>query len=412
VTGVAATPQLPDSTGSTESTGPTWDEDRVARAVLSRVTEPAGAGLVRHVRAVGCVQTVEDIRRGAPIGQVDVGALQPRLVDAHGERDLVAAATLGVRLLRPTDDEWPPGLADLVSRDADCLALWVRGPLDLRATCERSVAIVGTRAATDYGLMVAGDLATGLAERGWSVVSGLAFGIDAAAHRGALAVGGPTVAVLACGVDVAYPRAHRTLYDQVVAQGLAVSEHAPGSAPQRARFLVRNRLIAALSGGTVVVEAAPRSGARSTARHAGELFRQVMAVPGPITSTLSAGCHQLLRDRPDTVLVTKADEVIEQVGSLGEFAERVSGPVKRRDLLGPTVSRVLDAVPTRGDASVDRIAVAAGMRPDAVGAALAALGVHGLVAASATGWAMTALGRGERQPGAGNRPEELALGWW
>ena len=189
--------------------------------------------------------------------------------------------------------------------------------------------------ATDYGLTVAGELGAGLGERGWTVVSGLAFGIDAAAHRGALAAGGATIAVLASGVDVAYPRAHRSLYDQVVAEGLAVSEQPPGDPPQRARFLVRNRLIAALSAGTVVVEAAPRSGARSTARHAGELFRHVMAVPGPVTSTLSAGCHQLLRDRPDAVLVTKTDEVIEQVGALGEFAERVSGPVRRRDLLGP-----------------------------------------------------------------------------
>jgi DNA processing protein len=325
-----------------------------------------------------------------------------------------AAGRLGARLVCPGDDEWPHGLEDLISRDADCLGLWVRGPLSLRQACERAVAIVGTRAATDYGLMVAGDLGAGLGDRGWTVVSGLAFGIDAAAHRGALAAGGATIAVLACGVDVAYPRAHRTLYDQIVADGLAVSEQAPGSAPQRARFLVRNRLIAALSAGTVVVEAAPRSGARSTARHAGELFRHVMAVPGPITSALSAGCHQLLRDRPDAVLVTKTDEVIEQVGALGEFAERVSGPVLRRDLLGPAVSRVLDAVPLVKTAPVARVAVSAGMRLDAVEAALAALAVHGLVEPSDDGWGMTALGRQERRGGlrSGSGGEELPLGWW
>jgi DNA processing protein len=288
----------------------------------------------------------------------------------------------------------------------------VRGPLSLRAACERAVAIVGTRAATDYGLNVAGELGVGLAERGWTVVSGLAFGIDAAAHRGALAAGGVTVAVLACGVDVAYPRAHRSLYDQVVVEGLAVSEHPPGAAPQRARFLVRNRLIAALSAGTVVVEAAPRSGARSTARHAGELFRHVMAVPGPVTSTLSAGCHQLLRDRPDTVLVTKTDEVIEQVGPMGEFAERVTGPVRRRDLLGPAVSRVLDAVPVQRPVPLERVATTAGMRVDAVNAALAALAVHGLVEQSEGGWSMTALGRRERHAGGSADNEELPLGWW
>ena len=135
-----------------------------------------------------------------------------------------------------------------------------------------------------------------------------------------------------------------------------------------------------------MVEAAPRSGARSTARHAGELFRHVMAVPGPVTSTLSAGCHQLLRDRPDTVLVTKADEVLEQVGPMGEFAERVSGPVRRRDLLGPAVSRVLDAVPVMRPAPAARIAATAGMRVDAVEAALAALAVHGLVEPARDGW--------------------------
>jgi DNA processing protein len=390
------------------------DEERVARAVLLRVAEPAIPGFVRHVRSVGCVQAVADIRRGAPIGQVDVEALQLRMLDADGERDLAAADRLGARLVCPSDEEWPTGLEDLVSRDTDCLGLWVRGPLSLRAVCERAVAIVGTRAATDYGSLVAADLGAGLGERGWTVVSGLAFGIDAAAHRGALSVGGATVAVLASGVDVAYPRAHRSLYDQVISSGLAVSEQPPGAAPQRARFLVRNRLIAALSAGTVVVEAAPRSGARSTARHAGELFRHVMAVPGPITSSLSAGCHQLLRDRPDTVLVTKTDEVIEQVGALGEFAERVSGPILRRDLLGPAVSRVLDAVPIAKRAPLERIAVTAGMRVDAVAAALAALAVHGLVTAEDGDWGMTSLGRRERraESGSGSGGEELPLGWW
>jgi DNA processing protein len=334
------------------------------------------------------------------------------MLDADGARDLDAAAGLGGRLVCPTDAEWPRCLDDLAAREADCLGLWVRGPLSLAAACEQAVAIVGTRAATDYGLNVAGELGVGLAERGWTVVSGLAFGIDAAAHRGALAAGGITIAVLACGVDVPYPRAHRSLYDQIVAEGLAVSEHPPGAAPQRTRFLVRNRLIAALSAGTVVVEAAPRSGARSTARHAGELFRHVMAVPGPVTSTLSAGCHQLLRDRPDTVLVTKTDEVIEQVGAMGEFAERVSGPVRRRDLLGPAVSRVLDAVPVMKPVGLERVATTAGMRVDAVNAALAALAVHGLVERSEGGWSMTALGRRERHAAGSAAGEELPLGWW
>jgi DNA processing protein len=356
---------------------------------------------------------VADIRRRSPIDGVDVEALAVRMLDACGARDLEAAARLGARLVCPGDDEWPPGLDDLASLGAECLGLWARGPLGLRAATERAVAVVGTRAATDYGLTVAADLGAGLAERGWTVVSGMAFGIDAAAHRGALVAGGATVAVLACGVDVAYPQAHRALYGEIAASGVVVSEHPPGAAPQRARFLVRNRLIAALSAGTVVVEAAPRSGARSTARHAGELFRHVMAVPGPVTSTLSAGCHQLLRDRPDAVLVTKTDEVLEQVGPLGQFAERVSGPVRRRDLLGPVVSRVLDAVPVRRHVPTARIASTAGMRVEAVEAALAALAVHGLVEQVDGGWAMTPLGRRERRHDPEtDRKEVLPLGWW
>jgi DNA processing protein len=211
---------------------------------------------------------------------------------------------------------------------------------------------------------------------------------------------------------VAYPRAHRDLADACLPAGAIVSEHPMGSAPHRARFLVRNRLIAALSAGTVVVEAAPRSGARSTARHAGDLFRHVMAVPGPVTSITSAGCHQLLRDRPDTVLVTKTDEVLEQVGPLGQFAERVSGPVRRRDLLGPVVGRVFEAVPVQRAAPLDRIAVTAGLRVDAVGPALAALAAAGLVAERDAGWCMTALGREERFAGSGRQTDELALGWW
>jgi DNA processing protein len=385
------------------------NDERVARASLLRATEPAVAGVVRHVRDVGPVQAIDDIRRGRPVGASDPAAMLARLSAGDGEQDLEVAARFGMRLVCPGDDEWPVGLDDLAALDADCLGLWVRGPLRLDEAARQAVAVVGTRAATEYGEHVALELSVGLAERGWTVVSGLAYGIDAAAHRGALAAPGATVAVLACGADVAYPKGNRGLYERIVADGAVVSEHPPGAAPQRARFLVRNRLIAALSAGTVVVEAAPRSGARSTARHAGELFRHVMVVPGPVTSSLSAGCHQLLRDRPDSVLVTKVDEVIEQVGPMGALAERVSGPVRRRDLLGPAVSRVLDAVPVRRPAPAERIARTAGIRLDAVVAALAALAAHDLVGQTAEGYSMTILGRGERRAGRPDPQEELPL---
>jgi DNA processing protein len=385
------------------------DAERVARAELLRAAEPGTAAVVRAVRELGAVEVVAAIRaRRSPCG-IDAEAMYLRLADGAGERDLAAAAAVGARLVCPGDEEWPPALEDLTGLGLDCFGLWVRGPRSLAPGCRQAVAVVGTRAASEYGAHVAGELAAGLADRGWSVVSGLAFGIDAAAHRGALAAGGLTVAVLASGADVCYPRAHRSLYDRIATDGLVVSEHPPGAAPHRTRFLVRNRLIAALSQGTVVVEAAARSGARSTARHAGELFRHVMAVPGPVTSASSAGCHQLLRDRPDAVLVTKVDEIIEQVGPMGALAERRSGQLRRRDLLGPTVSRVLDAVPVRRAAPTARIATTAGMQAAAVEAALAALAVHGLVEVSETGWAMTTLGRSERRSVSPPEQEELPL---
>jgi DNA processing protein len=368
--------------------------------------------LLRHIREVGAEQAVADIRRGARLGDVDVAACAARIAGVDGEREIAAAAAMAVRLVCPGEEEWPIGLDDLACIGADCIAIWVRGGSSLAELCDRAVAIVGTRVATDYGAGVARSLAIGLSEQGWTVVSGLALGIDAAAHRGALAAGGATVAVLACGVDVPYPRAHRELGDACAETGAVVSEHPLGSAPHRHRFLVRNRLIAALSSGTVVVEAAPRSGARSTARHAAELFRHVMAVPGPVSSITSAGCHQLLRDRPDTVLVTKADEVIEQVGPLGQFAERVSGPVRRRDLLGPVVSRVFEAVPVYRPAPLGRIAVTAGLRVEAVAAALAALAAADLVSEGEQGWHMTSLGRDERFADVGDGTGELPLGWW
>ncbi|HVW81215.1 MAG TPA: DNA-processing protein DprA [Mycobacteriales bacterium] len=388
------------------------DSERAARALLLRAVEPCNVSLIRHVRAVGAEEAVADIRRGARFGEGDVAAYASRIVDADGMRELEAAAGVGARLVCPGDEEWPVGLDDLSGVGGDCLALWVRGGASLADLCDRAVAIVGTRAATDYGVGVARTLAIGLAERGWTVVSGLALGIDAAAHRGALAAGGPTVGVMACGVDRPYPKAHRDLAVACAESGAVVSEHPLGSAPHRARFLVRNRLIAALSAGTVVVEAAPRSGARSTARHAGELFRHVMAVPGPVSSITSAGCHQLLRDRPDTVLVTKADEVLEQVGPIGQFAERVSGPVRRRDLLGPVVSRVFEAVPVNRPVPLDRIATTAGLRLEAVAPALAALAAAGLAVERGGGWTMTALGRDERFAGPGGAAAELPLGWW
>ena len=227
---------------------------------------------------------------------------------------LAAWADSGYRLICPADPEWPTQLDDL--GDARPVVLWARGSEDLRFAAIRSVAIVGARAATAYGSHVAAEIAAGLAARGWTVVSGGAYGIDAAAHRGALAEGGPTVAVLASGLRFGYPKGHADLFAKVRGSGVMVSENPPDEAPSRPGFLVRNRVIAALSRGTVVVEAAIRSGALNTARHARELNRLVMAVPGPVTSTQSAGCHELIRDWAATC-VTGVEDVIELVAPLG-----------------------------------------------------------------------------------------------
>jgi DNA processing protein len=259
------------------------------------------------------------------------------------------------------------------------LALWVRGRGPLDRLCERAVAVVGSRAATRYGTQMAGELAAGVAERGWTVVSGAAIGIDGAAHRGALAVGGATVAVLACGADRAYPAAHQALLEQVLDTGAVVSEYPPGCVPGRHRFLVRNRLIAGLTSGTVVVEAGLRSGAQRTATDAAALGRDVLAVPGPVSSGVSAGCHRLIRE--GATLVTRADEVLEAVGRLGtDLADQPGpGPTRATDGLTPVAAVVHDALPARAAREASWLALEAGVPAGAVRAALVELERRGLV---------------------------------
>ena len=259
------------------------------------------------------------------------------------------------------------------------VALWVRGPGRLAELCERAVAVVGARAATGYGMHVAGELGAGLADRGSTVVSGAAIGIDGAAHRGALAVEGATVAVLACGVERAYPATHEVLLDRIAASGLVVSEYPPGSVPGRHRFLVRNRLIAGMAAGTVVVEAGMRSGAQRTAGDAEALGRLVMAVPGPVTSGSSAGCHRLVRD--GALLVTRAEEVLEAVGRFGlDLADQpAAGRDRPTDGLEPVAALVHDALPARASREARWLAMEAGVPITAVRAALVGLERRGLV---------------------------------
>lgn len=368
------------------------EQERQARAALLRVSEPGDPRLASQVAAAGAACAWERLASRHP--------------DVDPARELDVPRLGGMRLLCPGDDEWPAELADLDRPGASAehvgpLGLWVRGAMHLADAVRSAVGIVGSRAATSYGLHVAGELGFALADREWAVVSGAAYGIDAAAHRGALGASGPTIAILACGVDVPYPRSHEALLRRIAETGLIVSEAPPGGLPLRRRFLVRNRLIAALSAGTAVVEAGVRSGALSTARHARRLGRAVMAVPGQVTSGLSAGCHLVLRQWPEATLVTNADEVLEAVGPMGALAPLPLATAGPRDGLGAVMARVLEAVPSRRPRDADWIAARAGESLFVVDRMLQPMLANGLIEARPEGYRLTALGR---QPAGGAPP--------
>src|SRR5918993_1125190 len=276
-----------------------------------------------------------------------------------------------------------------LSRGGVPIGLWLRGPGGLASLMRRSVAVVGSRAATAYGNGITTDLAADLAERGITVVSGGAFGIDAAAHRGALTVGGPTVGVLACGVDVAYPPANEQLFAQIAREHLLVSELPPGAHPTRVRFLARNRLIAAMSSATVVVEAAFRSGARNTAGWALECGRPLMAVPGSVYSRGSTGPHLMIRSG-QAVLVTNAADVLELVSASGQDTlPLASGPRRATDALSESQLAVYEAVPARRRAAGGDIALAAGGSVPSCLPVLTLLETAGLVEEDSRGWLAT-----------------------
>jgi DNA protecting protein DprA len=180
---------------------------------------------------------------------------------------------------------------------------------NISALHQRSLAIVGTRNPTSYGARIAGDFAAGFADREWAIVSGGAYGIDSYAHKGALIAEGVTVAVIASGIDINYPAGNTRLFAEICESGVMVTESMPGQRALPHRFLTRNRLIAAISKATLVVEAAFRSGSLRTARDAAEMFRPVMAIPGPINSPTSEGCHRLIGERAAEIVTSVADAV-------------------------------------------------------------------------------------------------------
>ena len=368
----------------------------LATAAWSRLAEPGDPAAHLLVGAVGAGPALDWLVLAAqswiaPPGVPDhpewrraVDRWAPRVQGLDPRRELDTIRRRDGYLLLPGAPQWPVALDDL-GREAP-LCLWVIGPAAPSGLCASAVALVGSRASTRYGEQVAAELATGLADAGVTVVSGGAFGIDAAAHRAAVAVEGPVLAVMAGGLDRYYPVANTTMLERVAQRGAVVAEAPPGTAPMRSRFLQRNRLIAALSGATVVVEAAWRSGALNTAAHAGELLRPVGAVPGPVTSMASAGCHRLLREGA-AVLVTDAAEVLELIQPVGSGgAEDPPVPAGLLDDLEPAQARVLDALPVRGSTSLEALARSSGLSPGEVRSALGFLELGARVSRNGTTW--------------------------
>lgn len=375
-------------------------QQREARLVLTHVVEPGTESVGALVQQLGAVEVLQRLRAvpvalpGVSSGTVQVLEQRMQGIDQRVQRTLAHHHNMGVRFIAPGQPEWPTQLDDLgVARP---LGLWVRGRADLRLWALQSVAVVGARACTDYGRSATRTLSADLAQQGWAVVSGAAYGIDAAAHQACLSVSGRTVAVLACGVDVVYPPGNADLLREIAHQGLVVSELPSGSRVFRSRFLQRNRVIAALTRGSVVVEAALRSGALNTAHHAGRLNRQVMAVPGSVHSAMSAGCHELIRTGAAS-LVTDVRDVLDLVGRLGVCdqpqrrgadLEPVSSAVHAGDerQLSSQHAQVYAALGVRVGRELNDLAVRTGLALPVLTAALGTLEAQGHICATSTGW--------------------------
>lgn len=370
---------------------------RHARLALSLVVEPGDARLrdllllhdpERVVAAMRGAAKLPDVR--LPEAWIERAVELDDLID----RALGKAEAAGLRWISPGHRDWPRQLDDLdhvsplqTSAGAP-LGLWVRGQGALATLCEQAIAIVGARDCTTYGAECASELGADLTDAGWSVVSGAAYGIDACAHRGAMALGRPTVAVLACGADVDYPRSHSALLARIAEDGLVVSEHAPGEAPHKRRFLSRNRIIAGLSAGTVVVEAAARSGSLNTLNWADQLGRVTMGVPGPVTSKASRGVHDCLREGR-AILVTNGAEVIEELRGLGARPGSPQVVTTEFDRLPATMRATLEGLDWRRTRSLLELAGDIRLGAREVRDALVLLERQGLASRQGTGWVLS-----------------------
>lgn len=374
-------------------------EDRFARASWTGIAEPGDRVAGELVASLGASQALVAVverwqserivdavaTAGAEATVDDINAAlarwQPRVKSGVAVTALRQAARLSVRLLVPGDSAWPAGLGDLGSHAP--LALWLRGHESTLAGADSAIALVGARAATGYGEHVTMEASAGLVDRGYTIVSGAAYGIDGMAHRAALASSGQTIAFLAGGVDRFYPSGHDALLTRIVEAGAVLSELPCGSPPTKWRFLQRNRLIAAVSRATVVLEAGWRSGSLNTAGHAAALGRPLGAVPGPVTSAASAGCHRLIRDF-DATCVTNADEMAE-LAPLDPSSTRPEGEHRENGGSGERV-RVLDALSARAARSVPDIAARSGLSVGEVQAVLGVLQIEGVAKEGERGW--------------------------
>jgi DNA processing protein len=366
-------------------------EDRLARAALSRVIEPGDPATLKTFADLTPLEIWELLHTKAP----GLERWSSRLPHVSAEGDLARGRAAGARFVIPGDDEWPDQIEVLAEagqqarRGGTPYGLWVRGTPNLRHLLQTSVAMVGSRACSSYGEHAAAELAAGLGDHGTTIVSGGAYGIDAAAHRGALASTGTTIAILACGVDVSYPRSNSALFNRIAGEGLLVSELPPGCAPTKLRFLARNRLIAATTQGTVVIEAAIRSGALNTANWSEQCGRPVLAVPGPITSRMSEGTHLLIRER-NAMLATSVADILEAISPLGQhLTPYPHTPATPEDALDHDLRRTLDAVPVLRPSPSTRIATIAGLDHDTVQECLETLAQANLVTYEDSGWRLS-----------------------
>ena len=370
----------------------------VAEEDIAESGNVAQAGRGGKLGSVAGLGTVAGLGGGAGRGLAKAKARWKTRLAALGPD--VAESDGAMGFVMPGDPLWPAALDDL--GDTRPLGLWFRG--DGKVLARAGAAVVGSRDSSPYGVKIATDVAYELADSGVNVVSGGAFGIDVAAHRGALAADGYTVAVSACGVDRYYPASHADLYLEILRRGGAVcSEAPPGAAPHKHRFLSRNRIIAALSRAVVVVEAPFRSGAISTAHHAMLIGRPVGAFPGPVTSPRSSGCHRLLRE--GAACVTQTREVLELMGMEAKLGGQ-PGPgepptpgglqTERQlalDVLDPLASRVCEALPVSRGAPAEKIAAVAGVSVTEALTGLGRLERQGIAARNAGLWKLARKGR-------------------